>query len=114
MAAGLLDPTVVDSVSATNFKVVADGPAFYTGLAMGNAVSHQNRLNQLAETALAASVKMILSVTPEQSVADQKILSGNDLASQLAALLAALGAGQQASKVAQTTPPVSAPGPVVG
>jgi len=37
-----------------------------------------------------------------------KALSGNDLAGQLLQLLSALGGGQQAAKVSQSTPPETA------
>ena len=56
------------SVATVNTKTLGDGPAFYAGLAMANAVSHQNRSNILAETAMGASVKAIQEMDPLQAL----------------------------------------------
>ena len=44
-----------ESVAATILKVLGDGPAFYSNLAMGNAVANQQNL-QAIQTALVGKV----------------------------------------------------------
>jgi len=101
------DQGLIDSVANENTKVGAGAPAFYQSIAMSNAVSHQNRMNIVAEAATATAVNVLLNMDPSQAVSEQKVLSGNDLAQQLSALLTALNSGQQGVKSAQTTPPVT-------
>lgn len=107
---------ITESVAVDNLKVVAGGPAsnaaFYSGLAMSNAVQHQNltQQNALAEQAAMgvariAAVKGLVEADPTQAMAINKMMTGNDVASQMQALLAALNSGQQGTKSAQTTPP---------
>jgi len=84
-----LNEQVVDGVTSANFKTIAEAGAIYTNLAIGNAVSHQQVMNQLS-AALAAKATELLATT---DIAE----SGG-----LVALL------QQAMKGAQTTPPPTA------
>lgn len=57
-------------VAAANLKVVGDGPAFYSNLAMGNAVSHQQSMQQL-QTAIAGKVaEMIIHTSPSEGAVD--------------------------------------------
>ena len=79
---------VVDAVTSTNFKVIAEAQATLTNLAIANAVSHQQAMNQLS-AALAAKATELISTTDISE------------AGGLVALL------QQATKGAQTTPPVT-------
>ena len=37
----------IDSVANSNLKNVADAPAYYSGLAMGNAVAHQQSMQNI-------------------------------------------------------------------
>lgn len=99
-----VDQGIVDSVSSGNLKTVAESAAFFTAQGFANSVSHQNRLNILAETALATSVKLLSSVTPEQAQADSTLQTGG-LAPLISALLAALNAGQIGAKTGDNTPP---------
>lgn len=113
-----VDPVVVDSVASANFKTLGDGPAFYTGLAHGNAVSHQNRLQQLAESSLArmqilaetavASAIRSVAVTPQEEAGADATEKHSDLAALVSSILGALASGQQAAKVAQSTSPETA------
>lgn len=88
---------VVDSVTSTNLKTLGDGPAFYQNMAFANAISHQQRLNLLGETAVASAIRSVATTPHEEAQAD--------FPSAIAAILGALGSSQQAAKVAQTTPP---------
>lgn len=100
-----LAPEIVESVADANLKNVAEAPAFYSALAMGNATAHQQAMQQIQLAAVGAIVKGLTEVDPTEAVATLKATSGNEVASTLAQLLAALGSGQQATKAAQTTPP---------
>ncbi len=77
-----------ESVAATNLKVLGDGPAFYTNIAMGNAVAHQQAMQQIQAATIGKVVEAIINVSPSEGGAD----------------VAAL---QQLMKGAQTTPPVT-------
>jgi len=103
-----LDPGVVDAVTNSNFKNVAEAPAFYAGLAMGDAVAHQRAVNAVREAALAAALKNFADIDPLEAVSALKVISGNDLAQQLSAMGSAIAQIQQLMKGAQTTPPPTA------
>jgi hypothetical protein len=77
-----------ESVAIANVKTLADGPAFFTNLAMANAVQAQQQLSALGLTILAKATDII---------AEKQIEEGG-------VLVAAL---QQMIKGAQTTPPVT-------
>lgn len=77
-----------ESVAATNLKVLGDAPAFYQSLAMGNAVSHQQAMQQIQAAIVGKVAEAIISTSPSEGGAD----------------VAAL---QQLIKGAQTTPPVT-------
>ena len=84
-----LPDDVRESVSAANFKVLADGPAIYQNLAYANAVAHQGRMNVLAEAVLAKAIDAV-----------------NRPGTENAALVAALA--QILTKSGQSTPPETA------
>ena len=99
------DQGLIDSVANANTKTVAESAAFYQAQAMGNHIQSQNRLQILAETALAKSIELLQNISMEEASATNKLATGNDVAAQMQALLAALNSGQQGTKAAQTTPP---------
>lgn len=103
----MVNESVIDSVTAANFKNLGDAPAFYAALAMGDAVAHQRGVNAIREAAIGSIIDRLISVDPTESISVLKQLSGNDLAATIAQLLSALGSNQQAAKVSQTTPPVT-------
>ena len=96
---------MAEATAATNIKNVAEAPAFYSGLAMGNAVAHQQAMQQVQIAATGAIVKGLTEIDPTEAVSALKATSGNEVAGTIAAILGALGSGQQSAKVAQTTPP---------
>ena len=99
---------IINSVAISNLKTIAEAASHSMGLAMQNAVSHQNRLNIVAEAALGNITKNLTETDQIEAVSVLKTLSGNDLAQQLAQLLSALASNQQSAKTAQTTPPPTA------
>lgn len=118
-----VDQGIVDSVSTVNLKNLADAPAFYQALAMGNSVSQQQRQNDAAiaqqqrqndiansvqqamGTALVAGMTAFMnqmtSVDPSQAMSEVKLLQSN-LAERIAELSASLAAteAQFASAIA--------------
>lgn len=103
----VVNPAVVDAVTAANFKAVAEQVAVATNLMMHEAVAGFGRRAALADAYLAVALKNAHEIDPSEAIANVKALTGNDAADQLSKLLAALASGQQASKVAGNTPPVT-------
>lgn len=90
---------MAESVAATNLKSLADAPAFYNNLAFGNAVSHQQLMNNImassfqammavSQAATAKAIESLISTQPSEGVVD-------------------IAGAQQLIKGAQTTPPVT-------
>ncbi len=102
-----LSPEIVESVANTNLKNVGEAPAFYSGLAMGNAVAHQQGLQLVQQAAIGSIVKKLTEIDAAEAVSVLKATSGNEVATTMTQLLAALNSGQQGVKSAQTTPPVT-------
>ena len=97
--------TTVETINVANLKTVAEMSAHSMGLAMANAVAHQQAMNHVLTAAVGSIVKGLTEVDAIQAMSVMKTLSGNDVAQQIAALTAALASGQQGAKIAQTTPP---------
>lgn len=97
-----LDQGVVDSVVNSNFKILAEQVAT-------NVIGHQQRLQILAEKALATSLMSMDStnVNVSQGLGIQAAESGG-LASQISSLAAAVASIQSYVKSGQTTPPKTA------
>jgi len=103
----LLD-SVVDSVANTNFKTVGESVAFYSSMAMGDAVAHQRRINAISEAALAKAVQNLTEVDVSEAIATKQMTTGHAAAESVGQLGAIVAALQQLVKTAQTTPPVTA------
>lgn len=102
-----IDQGVLDSVVNSNMKTVGEAASFYQAQAMGNHIQSQNRLQVLAETALAKSVELLQTISMGEAAAENKVATGNDTAAQMMSLLAALNAGTQGVKATVNTPPVA-------
>lgn len=96
-----LDPGVVDSVANSNFKVIGEQVAT-------NVIGHQQRLQILAEKALATSLMSMDSqqVSVSEGLGIQAADSGG-LGGQIASLGAAVASIQGSIKGGQTIPPVT-------
>lgn len=103
-----LAPEFVESVADVNLKNVGDAPAFYSALAMGNSVSHQQAMNSVTLAATGSIVKALTEMDIAQASSIVKAATGQDVAGTITALLSALQSGQIGTKVAQTTPPPTA------
>lgn len=75
-----------EAVAAGNLKVTGDAPAVYQNLALGNAVAHQQAMQQLQVAIVGKVTEMIIATNPSEGGAD----------------IAALG---QLAKLVQGTPP---------
>jgi hypothetical protein len=89
-----------ESVAIANAKSVAEQPAMLSNLAYSNlisninlsqqnAVSNQQAMNQLSLSVTAKAVNRISDLSPREAVAISEMMTGNDLALQLAELRAA-------------------------
>lgn len=109
--ADVLDPQIKDTATAVNAKCAMEAPTLlqhrFSELMAHEAAANFSAMNQLRQAATAKGVEMLLTTSPQEATSASKILTGNDVASQMQALLAALNSGQQGVKAAQTTPPVT-------
>ena len=78
-----------ESVAAANLKCLGDGPAYYSNLALANALANQQSMNQINVAIVGKVAEMIIAVSPSEG--------GTDVA-----------ALQQLMKGANLTPPVTA------
>jgi len=94
-----LDPGILDSVTNSNFKTLAEQVATNVG-------SHQMRTQILAEKALAKSLESMdtLQVSEGLGIA---AANRSDLAKTIADLAAAVASIQASIKGGQTVPPVT-------
>lgn len=93
-----------DSVNAGNVKTIGDALQQVIIMGMQNAAAHQNRVNVLAESQLAAHGKNAAELDPEQAAAIRGVV-GADLAKTVADLAAAVSSMQASIKGGQTVPP---------
>ena len=61
---------MAESVAAVNLKNLGDAPAFYSSLAMSNAVAQQNSQFQLGNAILGKIAEMIIATSPSEGGAD--------------------------------------------
>jgi hypothetical protein len=103
-----LNPAIVQAVADGNFKINAEflsqALAQVGAIQFQNAAAHQNRVNVLAESALAKMLKNATELDPEEASAIKKV-DNSDLAKVLAELGASISAIQQQLKGAQTSLP---------
>jgi hypothetical protein len=81
-----LDPSVIQSVSNTNFKVLAEIPA---QIAAMNLQSHSGfilQMQQLAYANTTVGLDRIYSLTLEDAKAASELMTGNAVAAKLATL----------------------------
>lgn len=97
----------LDAVGHNNVKTIGEALAFLQTQSLQDLLASRNRLDRISEAVIARATQSIIEPDPLEAVATQKILSGNDLAQQVAQLTASVAAMQQTVKAAQTTPPVT-------
>lgn len=94
-----LHEDVVQAVANSNFKNMAE-------MGVQNALSHQHRLNIMAETALGKVLDDMRTTSVPEGLGLAAAQRG-DLAKQISDLSAAVASLQANIKGAQTTPPVT-------
>ena len=92
-----LDQGVLDAVTNSNFKILAEQVST-------NTAAHQNRLNILAEKALAKSLESMDTMQVGEGLGISAAQRG-DLAKQLADLTSVVASMQANMKGVQTIPP---------
>jgi len=103
-----LDPGIIDSVSNSNFKTVAEAAA--VGLAQAQAISaqnlasHQQRLQLLAESSMGQILNRMNALDPEEAASISKV-EKSDLGKIISELGSQIAGLQQMLKGAQTTLP---------
>lgn len=100
-----LAPEFIESVANTNMKVLAETGAFAMGLAFQDSVDVQRASRAILTAATSAAVKQLVEPDIAEAAAINKVATGNDLAGQIAQLLAAISAGGQQAKIVYATPP---------
>jgi len=94
-----LDQGVLDAVTNANFKAMAE-------MGVQNALAHQNRVNVIAEKAMAKSLESMDTTSVPEGLGLAAAQRG-DLAKVVADLGAAVAGVQQLLKGAQTTIPTT-------
>jgi len=59
-----------ESVAASNLKVLGDGPAFYSNLALANAVAHQQGMNTVYSAIIGKVAESIIAMSPAEGGVD--------------------------------------------
>lgn len=95
-----LDATILEAVANGNFKNIAEAQTV-------NMISHQQRLQLLAESNLGNILNKMNNLDPAEAASISGVVS-SDLAEKLGELSGAVAASQQLMKGAQTTPPTTA------
>lgn len=115
---------VTDEVTSANLKMLADMAQGAFGVSIQNAIANQQSVQALVNSDLAASLSMkqalqaraarfLLDTSAEEAVAFTKQL-GSDIQDRITGIEAALSAGQQAEKIAITSPPQTGTGGAFG
>ena len=98
-----VDAQVIDALTVSNVKTVAESASFAMGTLFQHQVNHARRLDSLAEAHLGKVLNNFASVDPVESVSTAKLFKGES-DSAVASLLAQLASGQVGAKIAQSTP----------
>ena len=112
-----LNPDIVESIAIANLKTVSEQPSLLSNLALSNQIFNQNMAQQNAladqnamSVARLTAVKSMAEFNPldaSQARSTQHVLTGDSVAQQMQALLAALNSGGQGVKAMVMTPPVN-------
>ncbi len=116
--ADVVNPQITDAVATDNVKTVAGSGAeaqamlskalaSSLGMLLNETAASAGRRSAMADQAMGAVLNKMVSMDPSEAIATSKAMTGNDVATTMTQLLAALNSGQQGVKSAQTTPPVT-------
>jgi flagellar motor switch protein FliG len=96
--------SVVDAVTISNVKTIAEAGAFAMAQSFQDDVDQARRVNMMAEAHLGQMLNKSASTDPVYAVAVDKLFKG-EADSGISSILAQLAAGQIGTKIAQSTPP---------
>lgn len=85
-----IDPTAYESVGFNNIKVVGEGPAFWTNLAMSNAVADQQAKRTMENVVLSMWAKSFVESDPIESIAVKQMLTGDTVGEKVINLASSL------------------------
>lgn len=67
---GEIGREAAEAVGFSNIKTVGEGPAFYSNLAMGNQVAHQQAMQQIQAAIVGKVAEAIIGTSPSEGGAD--------------------------------------------
>ena len=97
-----LNETILEAVANSNFKAMAE-------MQLTNALSHQNRVNLIAESSLGTILERMNTLDVSEAAGVAGVVNA-DLAEIIGQLSGAVASAQQLMKGAQTTPPETGQG----
>jgi hypothetical protein len=100
---GEVPEQIKDALSIGYIYTIASSPAVAMANLYQHQVNHARRLDTMAEASLGAILKDFATTDPVEVLSISKLFKG-DADSNIASLLAQLSAGQEAGKIAQSTP----------
>ena len=98
-----VDAQVIDALTVSNVKTVAESGSFAMGTLFQHQINHARRLDSLSEAHLAKVLNSFASADPVEAVSVSKLFKAES-DSAIASLLAQLATGQMEAKLAQSTP----------
>lgn len=102
-----LDDGTLQATLNANYKAVAEQPAQFANMMMGNAVANQQAAQGIITKSLGNTLSAMDRIGMSEAVAIGGLQS-RDLASVMMSLISSIGGGQVATKAAQSTPPETA------
>ena len=100
---GKIPEQVKDALAIGSICTIATSPSFAMANLYQHQVNHARRLDSMAEASLGAMLRDFVDLDPVEVLSLRKLFQG-DADSSILSLLTQLSAGQQATKVAQSTP----------
>ena len=100
---GKVPDQIKEALNIGYVSTIAASPSVAMANLYQHQVNHTRRLDSLAEASLGMMLKDFVTPDPVEAMALSKLFKG-EADSSILSLLAQLGAGQQAAKVAQSTP----------
>lgn len=103
---GSIQASASDAVTASNIKVVSEGPAFWTNMMYKDALEDARSLGVIRVAAVGDIVQSMNDRSQAvDAVATDRTINGNFLGGQLASLSAAIASMGQFNKGVELSPP---------
>lgn len=98
-----VNPQIVDAIALNSVQTIAASASFAMANLYQHQINHTRRIESMTEAHLGKVLNRFASIDPVESIATAKLFQGESNSS-ISSLLTQLAAGQQAAKVAQSTP----------